>query len=390
MSAVCLELSGGRPRNGLKLPLNRSLSEPGPPSPNHIFLSPPKRFKLESASASLPISPCGENTTTLQRTLVLTKVGTLDADGLTAKLDTARPGSRTFLILDCRSFISYNISHISGAININCSDRFNQRRLHQGKATLADLATSREGKEMLKKRTYKEVVVYDDGTCDKERVTSTHPLLLVLSSLVEDNREPILLLGGHLEFQRKYQRLCESAIASGITPWSHPSPASSLSMAEIESYPASRILPFLYLGNSKDASNLSYLQDLGTTCVLNVTTSLNGYHEECGITYKQIPASDSLHQNLEQYFEEAFEFIEQARKRGACVLVHCQAGISRSATIAIAYIMKYKQLPLVEAYKIVKSERPIISPNFNFIGQLWELQESLCNGKNDCKTSCHP
>lgn len=116
-------------------------------------------------------------------------------DDLKAKLEMCRPGPRTFLVLDCRPFISYNMSHISGAINVNCTDRFNRRRLQQGKATLADLATTREGKEMLKKRSYREVVVYDDGTCDKDRVTATHPLLLVLSSLVDDNREPVLLLG---------------------------------------------------------------------------------------------------------------------------------------------------------------------------------------------------
>jgi hypothetical protein len=65
----------------------------------------------------------------------------------------------------------------------------------------------------------------------------------------------------------------------------------------------------LYLGNSKNAADLSCLQDLGTTCVLNVTPQLTGHHETCGITYKQIPATDNGHQNLKQYFEEAFEFI---------------------------------------------------------------------------------
>lgn len=43
--------------------------------------------------------------------------------------------------------------------------------------------------------------------------------------------------------------------------------------------------------------------------MLNVTSQLPGYHEERGITYRQIPASDSGHQNLKQYFEEAFDFI---------------------------------------------------------------------------------
>lgn len=83
MSAVCLDLSGGRPREGLKLPLNRSLSEPGPPTPSNqhhqpSFLSPPKRCKLETTSVSLPTSPCAESAT-LQRALVIKKVSTTRA-----------------------------------------------------------------------------------------------------------------------------------------------------------------------------------------------------------------------------------------------------------------------------------------------------------------------
>lgn len=399
--SVCCELGTGRSRDGLKLALNRSLSEPGPPdlpSPSG-FLVPPKRCKLESVS--LPASPCSESAT-LQRSLVMKKVKPLDPDSLVKKLERSSTGcsgksSRNFLVVDCRPFIAYNVNHIRGSINVNCSDRFNRKRLQQGKATLADLATTREGKDLLKKRTFKEVVVYDDCTTDFDRLPTSHPLFLVLTTLVEDNRDPAFLLGGHKEFHRRHKEFCEDTL---LPPSGRPlSPSSDCVVTpDIDSHPASRVLPFLYLGNQHDAADLNTLRSLGVTRVLNVTSHLPGYHEACGITYRQLPASDSGHQNLKQYFEEAFDFIEEARNSGASVLVHCQAGVSRSATITIAYIMKHKLLTMVEAYKLVKNARPIISPNLNFMGQLLELEQGLRatagtlgnpSESADCKPACH-
>lgn len=68
---------------------------------------------------------------------------------------------------------------------------------------------------------------------------------------------------------------------------------------------------------------------------------------------------------------------DEAEKNGGRVLVHCQAGVSRSSTIAIAYVMVRLSMTMLEAFQFVKSKRPIVAPNFNFMGQLLDFEGSL-------------
>lgn len=75
-----------------------------------------------------------------------------------------------------------------------------------------------------------------------------------------------------------------------------------------------------------------------------------------------------------------FVSIERVRMEscsGGSVLIHCQAGISRSATVSIAYIMRYLGKTREDAYRFVKEKRPSISPNFSFVHQLDQYEEQL-------------
>lgn len=139
----------------------------------------------------------------------------------------------------------------------------------------------------------------------------------------------LIFSGGHKEFHRRHRELCENTLLPpvsniqsetmanvgdseviGSTATVTTSPQQQLlHLEDIDSHPASRVLPYLYLGNAKDAADFSSLQRLGINRVLNVTSQIPGYHEQSGIVYKQLPATDSSHQNLKQYFEQAFDFI---------------------------------------------------------------------------------
>ena len=69
--------------------------------------------------------------------------------------------------------------------------------------------------------------------------------------------------------------------------------------------------------------------------------------------------------------------VDEARQNECGVLVHCLAGISRSVTVTVAYLMHTLDLSLSDAYDHVKRCKPDVSPNFSFMGQLMDFERSL-------------
>ncbi|VDL66334.1 unnamed protein product [Nippostrongylus brasiliensis] len=116
----------------------------------------------------------------------------------------------------------------------------------------------------------------------------------------------------------------------------------------------------------------------GARYIINVTSNLpNAFEYNPSYHYLRISVDDNSSHNLSQYFPEAIAFIDAAARAGDACLVHCLAGISRSVTVCLAYLMAKNKWSLEDAYDLVLRRNASIAPNFHFMGQLTEYERHL-------------
>ncbi|KYQ57171.1 Dual specificity protein phosphatase 22 [Trachymyrmex zeteki] len=135
-----------------------------------------------------------------------------------------------------------------------------------------------------------------------------------------------------------------------------------------------QVLSGLYVGNYQDSKDADQLERFEITHILAIHDTARRLHSDKH--YLCILAADSPDQNLLQYFSLCNDFIHAARLRGGNVLIHCLAGMSRSVTVAVAYIMSTTNLSWKEALKVVRVGRSIANPNVGFQQQLKDFESS--------------
>ncbi|XP_067163204.1 protein phosphatase Slingshot homolog 1 [Apteryx mantelli] len=138
----------------------------------------------------------------------------------------------------------------------------------------------------------------------------------------------------------------------------------------------SLIFDHLYLGSEWNASNLEELQGSGIDYILNVTREIDNFFPGL-FAYHNIRVYDEETTDLLAHWNEAYHFINKAKKNRSKCLVHCKMGVSRSASTVIAYAMKEFGWSLEKAYNYVKQKRSIARPNAGFMRQLLEYEGIL-------------
>jgi rhodanese-related sulfurtransferase len=135
------------------------------------------------------------------------------------------------------------------------------------------------------------------------------------------------------------------------------------------SQPATLILPYLYVGSERDASNWSFLREARITHVLMVGHELKP-HFPGAFAYKHIPVQDSVEEQLDRLYASIFAFIDESRRdSNSVILAHCYAGVSRSVTAVLAYLV-HSGWTLAAAWELMRERRSVSRPNAGFWRQL--------------------
>ena len=133
----------------------------------------------------------------------------------------------------------------------------------------------------------------------------------------------------------------------------------------------------LYIGDSEAASELGMLEELKIERIISLGNEkeVKKYKYFENIEYLKIVVDDVDNENIGKYFAICNKFISLGfDSDSANVLVHCHKGVSRSATIVIAYLMYTYKTDFYAAFQKLRSVRPIVKPNAGFMKQLQEYQ----------------
>ncbi|KAG2483604.1 hypothetical protein HYH03_017546 [Edaphochlamys debaryana] len=143
----------------------------------------------------------------------------------------------------------------------------------------------------------------------------------------------------------------------------------------------SEVSPGLFLSGDYVAKNRDTLRQAGVTHVLNCVGFICKEYFPEELTYKTLFLQDTPAEDISCVLYDSLDYIHTALQSGGRILVHCSQGVSRSATLVIAYMMWRSGKPYDEVFAAVKSIRGVANPNIGFTCQLLQWQKRAAAAK---------
>lgn len=129
----------------------------------------------------------------------------------------------------------------------------------------------------------------------------------------------------------------------------------------------------LWLGNYKSSTDIEFLKKNNIKLIINLSKNLD-FVDLNDIQKFRIPIHDNLSQEsnigMIKYFDKSYNLVDSYLKKDLGVLIHCRAGMQRSATLTALYLMKKYKISSIEAIRQIKHIRCVaffIRPNFKSV-----------------------
>lgn len=303
-----------------------------------------------------------------------------ELEGLLNGVRGESKGMGMVVVVDVRSKLSYAWERVCGSLNYPYDEVFRSGKDYKGFQGLLEVVGEVVGRGG-------EVVVYDAGSLNVGDGWAKAGV--VVRKLWEeggfDEGVVRMLKGGFGQFNvespecvvvdcgDKVKEMMRMKIGGKVSKW-----GDVVDSVGVAAGLPGKVLPYLMVGSARNAGSRKLIESLGVSHVLVVGEELKMYFpNDERLDYKQLFVKDLESENMEQEFKSVCEWLDGVREKsgqGAKVLIHCYAGVSRSVTCTVAYLI-WLGYGLNEALALVKERRKGASPNDGFMKQLesWEL-----------------
>ncbi len=145
----------------------------------------------------------------------------------------------------------------------------------------------------------------------------------------------------------------------------------------LQSSHITEIIEGIFIGSYSNAKDKEELEKNNIKYILNCASECNNLFED-KIKYLKLDIKDQNDFPINDFFEKGTNFIhESLNNKDGNILIHCMQGKSRSTTLLMAYLIKYKKEDTNSAYKIIKAKRKLTMPNLGFMYKLREYEKNI-------------
>ena len=142
---------------------------------------------------------------------------------------------------------------------------------------------------------------------------------------------------------------------------------------------------FMYLSGSYIPQNIKWINKNNIKYILNCAYTDVQHNDKSykNVKLLQLPINDTSKNKsiLNKYIDKCMKFINECSQAKCKIVIHCSAGVSRSATVVLVYLMLYKKWNLYDSFVYLRSKRKYIYPNKGFWELLMDIEKTIIKDK---------